>query len=75
MSRTVLGCLCSETNVGEEEVLRSRVGPERTPHHGNVRKTRRSVAPPQQISRSGFSSFVFDVFRGDGEWSPTPPID
>ena len=33
------------------------------------------MAPPQQISRSGFSSFVFHVFRGDGEWSPSPPSD
>jgi len=31
MSRTVLGSLCSETNVAGEDVLRSRVGRERTP--------------------------------------------
>ena len=31
------------------------------------------MAPPEQISRGCVPSFVFDVFRGDGEWSPTPP--
>ena len=30
-TRRPLGCLCSEMNVGGEEVLRSRVGPEQTP--------------------------------------------
>ena len=31
------------------------------------------MAPPQQISRSGFHPFVFNVFCGCREWSPTPP--
>ena len=30
-TRRPLGCLCSEVNVGGEESLRTRVGPERTP--------------------------------------------
>ena len=33
------------------------------------------MAPPQQISRSGFSSIVYPVFCGGGEWATTPPSD
>ena len=36
-SRKTLGSLSSETNVGGEEVLRSRVGPERTPVERHTR--------------------------------------
>ena len=75
-TRTPLGSLASTVNVEGEDSLRRRVGPELTPldrHARRMHEQQQQVGGTDPGARGRLSAYVFDVFRGDGEWSPTQP--
>ena len=78
-TRRRLGSLASEVNIGGEEALRRRVGPEQSPvqRHTIRMYERREEAwrPLNKYSVAAFLRLFFLCFRGSREWSPTPPSD
>ena len=77
-TRRPLGSLASERNVGGEDVLRTRVGPEQSPLQRQItRMYARREEAWRPLTRQRVAAFLrlFFLFRGDGKWTPSATSD